>query len=96
MTNYFRITAYHPEQNISVIMDSYGMFEKLWQFSAYMVQKGFKVLAVGNDETFFDGNIEKETEVEPEKIILRAYATGKPTIANGRVEIDGKFYTFNN
>lgn len=52
MTNYFRITAYHPEQNISVIMDSYGKFEKLWQFSAYMVQKGFKVLAVGNDETF--------------------------------------------
>ena len=55
MTNYFRITAYHPEQNISVIMDSYGKFAKLWQFSAYMVQKGFKVLAVGNDETFFDG-----------------------------------------
>ena len=27
MTNYFRITAYHPEKNISVIMDSYGMFE---------------------------------------------------------------------
>ena len=96
MTNYFRITAYHPEQNISVIVDAYGMFEKLWQFSAYMVQKGFKVLAVGNDETFFDGNIEKETEVEPDKIILRAYTTGKPTIVNGRVEIDGKFYTFNN
>ena len=71
MTNYFRITAYHPEQNISVIMDSYGKFEKLWQFSAYMVQKGFKVLAVGNDETIFDGKIEKETKVEPEKNGLR-------------------------
>lgn len=96
MTNYFRITAYHPEQNISVIMDSYGKFEKLWQFSAYMVQKGFKVLAVGKDGTFFDGNIEKETKVEPEKIILRAYATGKPTIVNGKVEVNGKFYTPNN
>ena len=94
--NYYRITAYHPTENVSVIMDSYGKFEKLWQFSAYMVLKGFKVLAVGNDETFFDGNIAKETEVEPNKIILRAYATGKPTIENGRVEIDGKFYTFNN
>lgn len=96
MTNYFRITAYHPTENVSVIMDSYGKFEKLWQFSAYMVQKGFKVLTVGNDETFFDGNIEKETEVEPEKIILRAYATGKPTIENGKVEVNGKFYTPNN
>lgn len=96
MNNYFRITAYHPEQNISVIMDSYGKFEKLWQFSAYMVQKGFKVLAVGNDETFFDGNIAKETKVEPNKIILQAYTTGKPTIENGKVEVNGKFYTPNN
>ena len=62
----------------------------------YMVQKGFKVLAVGNDETFFDGNIAKETEVEPNKIILRAYTTGKPTIANDKVEVNGKFYTPNN
>ena len=77
-------------------MDSYGKFEKLWQFSAYMVQKGFKVLEVGSEGSFTDGNIEKETEIEPEKIILRAYTTGKPTIENGRVEIDGKFYTFNN
>ena len=96
MTNYFRITAYHPEQNISVIMDSYGKFEKPWQFSAYMVQKGCKVLAVGNDETFFDGNIAKETEVEPDEIILRAYMTGKPMIVNGKVEVNGKFYTPNN
>ncbi len=96
MTNYFRITAYHPEKNISVIMDSYGMFEKLWQFSSFMVQKGFKVLAVGNDETFDDGNIEKEIEYEPEKVILRACATGKPTIENGKVEVNGKFYTPNN
>lgn len=96
MSNYFRITAYHPEKNISVIMDSYGMFEKLWQFSSFMVQKGFKVLAVGNDETFDDGNIEKETKYEPEKVILRACAMGKPTIENGRVEVNGKFYISNN
>ena len=96
MNNYFRITAYHPEKNISVIMDSYGMFEKLWQFSSFMVQKGFKVLAVGNDETFDDGNIEKETEYKTEKVILRACATGKPTIENGKVEVNGKFYTPNN
>lgn len=29
MTNYFRITAYYPTENLSVIMDSNGMFEKL-------------------------------------------------------------------
>ena len=26
--NYYRITAYHPEKDISIIMDSFGLFEK--------------------------------------------------------------------
>ena len=29
MSNYFRITAYHPEQDLSAIFDSNGYFEKL-------------------------------------------------------------------
>ena len=96
MQNYFRITAYHPEENVSVIMDAYGMFEKLWQFSSFMVQKGFKIIAVGNGETFTDGNIEKDDTFRANKILLRACVTGKPTIENGKVEVNGKFYTPNN
>ena len=42
MANYFRITAYHPEMDCSVIMDSNGLFDKLWQFSADLVKRGFK------------------------------------------------------
>lgn len=42
MSNYFRITAYHPDEYISVIMDSNGKFEKLWQFSACLVAKGLR------------------------------------------------------
>ena len=75
MQNYFRITAYHPEENVSVIMDAYGMFEKLWQFSSFIVQKGFKIIAVGNGETFTDGNIEKDDTFRANKILLRACAT---------------------
>ena len=41
MANYFRITAYHPTKDICAIFDSNGRFEKLWQFSAYLVQNGF-------------------------------------------------------
>lgn len=29
MNNYFRITAYHPAEDLSVIADSNGKFEKL-------------------------------------------------------------------
>ena len=51
MANYFRITAYHPTENLSVIMDSNGLFEKLWQFSSFMVSKGFKIIEVGGEKS---------------------------------------------
>lgn len=81
MNNYFRITAYHPTENISVILDSYGRFEKLWQFSAYIVPKGFKILEVDTEETFLDGNLPK-VESKQDKIMLRASKEGKPTITS--------------
>lgn len=53
------------------------MFEKLWQFSSYLLQKGLKVLEVGNDSKFIDGNIDRIDE-NAEKILIRANADGKP------------------
>ena len=88
---------------MSVIMDSYGMFEKLWQFSAFLVEKGFDIIAVGKEDNFTDGNIERQTEplLErqteplPDKIMLRACALNKPNVTNGKIEVGGKFYTSN-
>lgn len=99
MSQYFRITAYHPQEDISVIMDSNGMFEKLWQFSSMLIQKGFKILEVGSDEKFGDGNIDK-TEYDSEHIILRANDSGKPIyldyqlqgISYRAVQVNGKTY----
>ena len=79
MTNYFRITAYHPEKDISVILDSNGMFEKLWQFSSYLVQKGFKILEVSTGENLVEGTFPAVKE-ESNKIMLRAIDKGKPEI----------------
>ena len=42
MKNYFRITTYSPEENISAIVDCYGKFDQVWQFSAYLVKKNSK------------------------------------------------------
>lgn len=61
-------------------MDSYGKFEKLWQFSSYMVSKGFKVLEVDTQDTFLDGNLPK-VESKQEKIMLRASKEGTPNIS---------------
>ena len=77
MANYFRITAYHPTENFSVIMDSNGMFEKLWQFSADIVQKGFKIIEVGDSNKFLEGEIPLD-KLELNKYILRANAKNTP------------------
>ena len=78
MANYYRITAYHKGKDISIIMDSYGLFEKKWQFSADLIKRGLKILEVSSDEQFIDINIDKLTQEEPDKFILRAHADGKP------------------
>lgn len=62
MSNYFRITAYRPEKNVSAIYDSNGYFEKLWQFSSMLVQKGFKIIEVGNEEKFLEDDLLKVNE----------------------------------
>lgn len=90
MANYFRITAYHPQKDVCAVLDSNGRFEKLWQFSAYLVQKGFKIVEVGSDDKFLDGNIPKAS-VET-LLILRACAKGQPLINGDTVEVNGKNY----
>ena len=60
MSNYFRITAYHPTENLSVIMDSNGLFEKLW---------------VGDENKFDEGDMPK-AEQDTVHVILRACKSG--------------------
>ncbi len=93
--NYYRITAYHPEKDISIIMDSFGLFEKKWQFSADLIKKGFKILEVSDDSQFTEDNI--PLLVEPsDKYILRAYQAGKPNIVGTKVTLKDKYYICNN
>ena len=91
MANYFRITAYHPTKDISVIMDSNGMFEKLWQFSAFMVSKGFKIIEVGGEDKFDFGDMDR-AEQDSNKVILRACGKGEPEITGNRITVGGKSY----
>lgn len=90
MANYFRITAYNPNKDVGMIVDSNGKFEKLWQFSALLVSKGFKILAVGNDSKFTEGNIPK-TE-ESDKLLIRACMKGLPVQNGTMLEVNGKSY----
>lgn len=104
MTKYFRITAYEQNKDFSIIMDTYGMFDKLWKFSADLIKRGLKILEVSSDEQFIDVNIDKLTEEEPDKFILRAFAQGKPEylqqningVAYKAVKVGEKIYIPNN
>lgn len=88
---YFRVTVYHPAEDVSAIIDSNGYFEKLWQLSASLVQKGFKILEVGNDNQFLEGNIPK-TDADSLHLLLRACKSGRPDYTNSAVHIGDKSY----
>ena len=88
---YFRVTVYHPAEDVSAIIDSNGYFEKLWQLSAALVQKGFKILEVGNDSQFLEGDLPK-LEADSQHLLLRACKSGRPDYTNGAVQIGGKSY----
>ena len=91
MANYFRITAYHPQKDVCAVLDSNGMFDAIWQFSSMLVQKGFKIIEVGNERKFIDRDFPKAEE-SLDKIFLRACAKGYPVRDGARVTVSEKSY----
>ena len=87
---YYRITGYDTENDIGFIADSNGRFEKLWQFSSYLLLKGFKVLAVSKEDKFKFGNLPKASHND--KIILRCCDFGKPVQNGNKFTVKGKTY----
>jgi len=96
MISRFRITGYYPEKDFCFILDSSGLYEKKWQFSSYLIQKGIKVLEVHDIENTRDINISK-TYLEPTNIVLKAIAKGKPEYieyeGQKAIKIADKIYT---
>ena len=77
-TEYYRITAYHAPEGLAIIVDSYGMFEKLWEFSKYLMDRGFRVIAVDREQYFIEGTIEKVKAQTP-KLMIRAIGRVEPS-----------------
>ena len=102
MTNYFRITAYNPKEDISIIADSNGLFDKVWKFSAQLISLGFNIVEVSNSEAFLDGNIDR-VEENKTKPTIQAIDMGRPAytpyIHQGKqykgIQVDDKIYVPN-
>ena len=76
--DYYRITAYHSDENISVILDSNGRFESLWDFSSYLVAHGFKILHLSRSDRFAEAGC---PNIEPsKKVAVRAIGRGLPEV----------------
>ena len=89
ISNYFRITSYCESADFCFILDCQGCYEKMWQFSSFLVQKGLKVFEVSSTDKFLDGNIPRAPE-NSEKLLLRANTKGKPEYVTQA--IDGVTY----
>ena len=59
MNNYFRITGYCPACDQCFIIDSYGVYEQLWQFSSILVTNGYKILEISDADKFLDAIIQE-------------------------------------
>lgn len=89
-TNYFRITAYSPSEDITAVLDCNGKFEKLWQFSSYLLQFGLKVIEVSTGEKFLDITDDDRAEPNADKLFLRSYYKGEHKKLT--YEINGTIY----
>lgn len=89
--NHFRVTAYHPVEDITVLIDSCGVYAEIWELSSMLVIKGFKIIEVSDSTKFVDVTV---PTVEPNKdrLYLRACMVGSPdiflqTVDNRRVKV---------
>lgn len=73
----FRVTVYHPSEDICAILDTYDFVEKLWELSAFLIQKGFKIIDATTSDKFLDVNI-GPTPTYVKRLIVRACDKGKP------------------
>lgn len=84
MNNYYRIIAFNKELNVEIVADSYGKFDKLWQFSSFFVCRGFEILSVMKEENLVFADYPKAAP-DLDYILLRACGKGKPVITDGKV-----------
>ena len=87
---YFRLTAYYATEDISCIMDTYGKYDEIWQFSSYLVKLKFKIIDVAGTGEYDYGNI--PLVKKSDQFILRACAKGKIEKVDGIISINGRYY----
>ena len=103
MQNYYRITAYHKEMDYSIIMDSYGRYNALWEFSADLIRLGYSIMEASKLENIQEINMAPCLDEDSTLPYLRSWGKGKPVYfeheANGKtysaIRVKGHMYVPN-
>ena len=69
MSQYFRVHAFYAKENLEIAIDSNGKYTALWQFSAFLMSKGFEIIKPVKDSGFDNETIPK-ADIQSEKLIL--------------------------
>ena len=90
--NYFRITIYNQEHNVTAILDSNGYYEKKWMLSSFFVKLGWTVVNIVSINEISLTNI---PSIEPNKdcLVLRACKIGKAEINDKSINVLERAYT---
>ena len=71
MAKYFRVKAHYPKENMTVVVDSYGKYDEIWQLSAFLIKNGFKILQVWDDGKPTDTDIPKVNDMDKTHLYVR-------------------------
>lgn len=71
MVKYFRVKALYPQNNMAIVADSYGKYDEIWQLSAFLISKGFKILEVWDDGKVVDSDMPKVKGKDTNHIFVR-------------------------
>lgn len=72
MAKYFRVKAHHPKENLTVVVDSYGKYDEIWQLSSFLIKKGFRILQVWDDGKITDVDFPKVNTINKTHIYVRS------------------------
>ena len=61
---------------MTVIVDSYGKYDEIWQLSSFLIKRGFKILQVWDDGKITKTDIPKVNMVNTKYILVRDCSKG--------------------
>lgn len=77
MREYFRVVGYCEEKDFCFVLDSYGYCNEIWELSADLIRRKYRVPIAATQGNMLDGNIPK-IPYDDKAVHLRAVAIGKP------------------